>query len=121
MILPSNVTTIAINANNRQEGVRIADLFWSYAYYNMVGGFLFLSNYFYFHMLYLSAGCHGYVYPWRHHDWWFLDVSMLSRRTQKVCFTTKVGDFEMFYAGIVTLHNDCDKNFDLYMYHTSNQ
>jgi len=38
MILRSNVITIAINANNKQEGVKIADLFWLYAYYNTVGG-----------------------------------------------------------------------------------
>ena len=63
MVLRSNVTTIAINANNRQEGVKIADLFPSHARYNTVGGFLILLNYFYFHMFYLSAGCHGYVYP----------------------------------------------------------
>jgi hypothetical protein len=31
----------------------------------------------------LSFGCYGYMLPQRHHDWWFLDVSMLSSHTQK--------------------------------------
>jgi hypothetical protein len=30
----------------------------------------------------LAFGCYGYVLPQRHHDWWFLDVSMLSCHTK---------------------------------------